>query len=521
MIRIIDVEMEHTLSEYTTDLVLRKPVQEMQNSVVDDVAALNGHTVWMVNSTASGGGVAEMMPKLISLFRALGVETKWAVIDVDDSAFFEFTKDIHNLLHGVGDPVIVDQERTLYEQVSRSVANELAGRLSTEDVLVVHDPQPLAAGAMTIEELGIPAVWRCHIGSEQQSDKSQAAWEFLQPWLCNYDQTIFTLPAYVPEFLQDDTTIIPPAIDPFNAKNRRLRTQEVASILTRAELVATNHPTESFDEPARRLQADGTFAPATDLADLGLLFRPIVCQISRWDSLKGFIPLLRGFAHLKSDVQPSPDTIVDESKMSSEKAVGEAPNGGEVATPNEDDNMSESIRTDAHQRRIEHARLVLAGPNPSSVADDPEGQAALEKIEETWRSLESSIQEDVAIIVMPPDQHESALVINALQRCATVVAQNSLREGFGLTVTEAMWKRAVLMGSDTGGIGVQIRDDEDGLLVPDAADPVSVANTLDAVFENPGQWNEWSHNAQRRVADKYLVFEQVTRWLDTLGTLVR
>ncbi|WP_435158382.1 glycosyltransferase [Haladaptatus sp. DFWS20] len=521
MIRIIDTEMEHTLSEYASDLVLRESVQEMQSGVAKIVEALDDRTVWMVNSTASGGGVAEMMPKLIGLLRTLGIEAKWAVIDVDEPAFFEFTKDIHNLLHGVGDPDIVDQERILYEQASRSVADELSGRLSNEDILVVHDPQPLAAGAMVVEELGIPSIWRCHIGSEQQSEKSQAAWKFLQPWIQDYDRTVFTLPTYVPQLFRDDSNIIPPAIDPFSAKNRRLKTQEVADILTRAELITTNHPTESFDMPARRLQADGTFAPATEPDDLGLLFRPIVCQISRWDSLKGFIPLLRGFVQLKRDIGEFAPVATGDSEIPSEQAAGQAPNGGEQITTNGDADMRESVRTDAHQRRIDHAKLVLVGPDPSSVADDPEGQEALEAIEDAWHSLDPAIQEDVAVIVMPPDQHESALVINALQRCATVVAQNSIREGFGLTVTEAMWKRAVLMGSDTGGIGVQIRDGEDGLLVPDAADPTSVAKTLDAVFADAERWDTWSHNAQRRVADNYLIFEQVTRWLDTISTLVQ
>ncbi|WP_458204455.1 glycosyltransferase [Haladaptatus sp. NG-SE-30] len=495
MVRVIDVEMEHTLAEYETDIVLRGAVRKMRDAVTDDVTALDGRTVWMVNSTASGGGVAEMMPKLVGLFRTLGVDAEWAVIDVDEPAFFEFTKDIHNLLHGAGDPEIVDQERTLYKRASRSVADALGERLSPDDVLVVHDPQPLAAGAMAADALEIPAVWRCHIGSEQQSEKSQTAWEFLRPWVEDYDRAIFTLPTYVPEFQRGEATIIPPAIDPFSAKNKRLKPQEVASILAQADLIATDHPTEPFDEVARRLQADGTFEPAINPADLGLLFRPVVCQISRWDNLKGFVPLLEGFARLKRDVRSTADAAVDDER--------------------------ETARTDAHRRRIEDARLVLAGPDPSSVADDPEGQAALDEIKETWHSLDSSIQRDVAVVVMPPDQHDSALVINALQRCATVVAQNSLREGFGLTVTEAMWKRAVLMGSDTGGIGAQIRDGEDGRLVPDAAGPASVAATLDAVFSATDRWDEWSHSAQRRVADNYLVFEQVTRWLDALGTVVR
>ncbi len=487
MIQLIDIDVEHTMAEYATDTVLRNSVEAMQNAVTDDVDALDGRTVWMVNSTASGGGVAEMMPKLVSLFRALGVEAKWAVIDVDEPVFFEFTKGIHNLLHGAGDPELVDHERSIYEATSRSVADELADRIGPDDVLVVHDPQPLAAGAMVVEELDVPAVWRCHIGSEERSEKSRTAWEFLEPWIRDYDRTVFTLPAYVPDFLATEADIIPPAIDPFSAKNRRLKPQEVAMVLARADLIDTDHPVEPFDQPARRLQDDGSFAPATEPGDIGLLFRPTVCQISRWDSLKGFVPLLRGFAELKRDARSA----------------------------------DESTRSDDHRERIDDARLLLVGPDPSSVADDPEGREALENLEEEWLSLDPELREDTAVIVMPPDQHESALVINALQRCSTVVAQNSLQEGFGLTVTEAMWKRAVLMGSDTGGITAQIRDGKDGRLVPDSGDPASVAETLDSVLESSDQWNDWSYSAQRRVTDDYLVFEQVSRWLETLGGLVR
>ncbi len=487
MIQLIDIDVEHTMAEYATDTVLRNSVEAMQNAVTDDVDALDDRTVWMLNSTASGGGVAEMMPKLVSLSRALGVNAKWAVIDVDEPVFFEFTKGIHNLLHGAGDPELVDHERAIYETKSRSVADELADRIAPDDVLVVHDPQPLAAGAMVVEELGVPAVWRCHIGSEEHSEKSRTAWEFLEPWIRDYDRTVFTLPAYVPDFLANEADIIPPAIDPFSAKNRRLKPQEVATVLARADLIDTDHPVDKFDQPARRLQADGSFAPATDPADVGLLFRPTICQISRWDSLKGFVPLLRGFAELKRDARAGDD----------------------------------STRSDDHRERIDDARLLLVGPNPSSVADDPEGRAALENLEEEWLALDLEVRDDAAVIVMPPDQHESALVINALQRCSSVVAQNSLQEGFGLTVTEAMWKRAVLMGSDTGGITAQIRDGKDGRLVPDSSDPASVAETLDSVLESSDRWDDWSYSAQRRVTDDYLVFGQVTRWLETLGGLVR
>jgi trehalose synthase len=492
MIRIVDVETERTPADYASDTVLRRSVREMQEETTAAVAALDGRTVWMVNSTASGGGVAEMLPKQVEMLRSLGVDVEWGVIEVDSPQFFEFTKEIHNRLHGTGSPEITEAERERYEAVSRDLADALGERLAPEDVLVVHDPQPLAAGALAAAEMGCPSIWRCHIGSEERSPASRAAWDFLEPWIDRYDDAVFSLPGYVPDFLAGEATLIPPAIDPYSAKNRPLKPQQAAHVLARAALVETDHPVPQFDGVAQRLQDDGSYAPATEPADFGLLFRPTVCQISRWDHLKGFVPLLEGFARLKREAASDAGT----------------------------ENDSEGGRGAEHRRRIETARLALVGPDPSSVADDPEGREALAELEAAWHDLDSDLRADVAVVLMPPDQFESALVINALQRCATIVAQNSLREGFGLTVTEAMWKRAVLVGSDTGGIGTQLREGTDGRLIPDAADPESVAATLDSVLGARGEWDDWSLNAQRRATEEYLLFGQVTRWLDAIGSLL-
>lgn len=530
MIRVIDVETERTPADYASDTVLRRSVREMEAETTEDVAALEDRTVWMVNSTASGGGVAEMLPKQVSMMRALGVDVEWGVIEVDDGKFFEFTKDVHNLLHGSGYPEITDAERDRYEDVSRDLADALVETVAPDDVLVVHDPQPLAAGALAAREIGAPSIWRCHIGSEESSPASRAAWDFLDPWITQYDRTVFSLSTYVPESLDVETTLIPPAIDPYSAKNRRLQPQQVAHILARAALVDTDHPVEPFDGVAQRLQEDGSYAPATEPADLGLLFRPIVCQISRWDRLKGFVPLLEGFARLKRNVETGAKAEVETDGREAAAGLGiEAVADADTDTDGEGEGERERergrsdgiVRDPEHRRRVDLARLVLVGPDPSSVADDPEGREALEELERAWLDCEEDVREDVAIILMPPDRFESALVINALQRCATVVAQNSLREGFGLTVTEAMWKRAVLVGSDTGGIRAQVRDGTDGRLIPDASEPASVAATLDDVFGARGEWDDWSLNAQRRVTDEYLLFGQVTRWFDAIGSVVK
>ena len=498
MIEIIDVENEQPLTNYATDVLLTEPLQRLQEAVADEVASLGSRTVWMVSSTRSGGGVAETVPTLVRFFRELGVDTEWVVIELDGSEFFQFTKSIHNLLHDTGHPEVLEREEATYSQVSHSLAEQLTELLESKDILVVHDPQPIAAGAIADREVDITTIWRCHIGSETQSRESQVAWEFLRPWGEEYDHAIFSVSSYVPTFLRDKASIIPPAIDPFRPKNRYLKPQQVATTLARASLTKPSLPVETFDRPALRLQPTGGYASATEPDDIDVLFRPTICQISRWDRLKGFVPLLRGFERLKREVSGDSES-------------------GSIAVPELD---RDPVSDETYRRRVNDALLVLAGPDPATVADDPGGQAVLKELEAVWEPLDPAIRDDVAVVVMPPDQNDSALVINALQRSAAIVVQNSVREGFGLTVTEAMWKRAVMVGSDRGGISTQIRDGENGRTISTPDDPESVARTLKDTLATPDAWDRWSANAQESVADEYLIFEHVRQWMDLLSELV-
>ena len=234
-----------------------------------------------------------------------------------------------------------------------------------------------------------------------------------------------------------------------------------------------------------RLAPDGSFAPATDAEDIGLLFRPIVTQISRWDRLKGFKPLLEGFLRLK------------------ERA-------GSVAAGTR------------HRRRLETVRLVMAGAEPAGVVDDPEAQEVLQELTAAYTALAPASQADIALVSLPMAvRKENELIVNALQRCSSVVVQNSLQEGFGLTVTEAMWKRAAVLGSRACGIRQQIRDGVDGRLIQDPEDPEEIAARLDALLEDVAGRIQLGQNAQRRVNDEFLVFTQVRNWLATLTERVR
>ena len=487
MIETISVDEILPLDDYQAHIHLSEGVRSLRTEARSLVPPLEGRTVWMVNSTARGGGVAEMMPRMITILRELGVDVRWAVIGSDNPDFFRLTKRLHNLIHGSGDRALTAADRTVYEAVSRENAEALRPHLRPGDLLVVHDPQPLGSGAILRRDLDVRAVFRCHIGLDRSTPRTQVAWEFLKPHADVYDHAVFTAPEYIPDFLAGRAGIIRPAIDPLSHKNRDLHVQRLVGVLCNAGLVVEQHPVV----PARyaalttRLAPDGSFAPASDAEGVGLLFRPIVTQISRWDRLKGFKPLLDGFLRLK------------------ERA-------GSVAAGTR------------HRRRLETVRLVMAGAEPAGVVDDPEAQEVLQELTAAYTALVPASQADIALISLPMAvRKENELIVNALQRCSSVVVQNSLQEGFGLTVTEAMWKRAAVLGSRACGIRQQIRDGVDGRLIQDPEDPEEIAARLDALLEDVAGRIQLGQNAQRRVNDEFLVFTQVRNWLATLTERVR
>jgi trehalose synthase len=482
VIETVEVREPFGLDDYAEVVHLAPAVHALREEAARLVPRLSGRRLWMVNSTARGGGVAEMMPRLVSLLDELGVPTRWVVMGAGEPRFFELTKRLHNLIHGAGDPGLTDEDGALYAAVSSQNAAELKAQLRPDDLLVIHDPQPLGMGAQLAEEIGLPLFFRCHIGLDAEGPETRAAWGFLRPYAERARRAVFSAPEYIPSFLAGRARIIAPAIDPLGFKNRELSPHKLAGVLKSAGLAHSRHPVvpAAYAERVTRLMADGRFAAMDEETDIGIPFRPIVTQISRWDRLKGFAPLLEAFAHLK-------------------RHVGERP-------------ISER-----HRRRLSHVRLVLAGPEPAAVADDPEAQEVLAGLVDAYRRLPHWIQEDVALLSLPMGSREkNELVVNALQRCSSVVVQNSLREGFGLTVTEAMWKRCGVVGSRACGIRQQVRDGIDGRLVDDPEDPLALAALLDEVLDDLPARARWGRAAQRRVHDAFLVFTQVRRWLETL-----
>src|SRR5262249_22469738 len=376
-------------------------------------------------------------------------------------------------------------DHALYDRVSAGLAAELQPRLADGDVLVVHDPQPLGVGARVRASRRITAIWRSHIGLDEDLPQTRAAWDFLARDLALYDRAVFTAAEYVPRQLASPVSIIQPGIDPLSHKNRDLSLHKLVGILVDAKLIPEYGPAivPPFEHPALRVQADGSLRPALVPEEIGLLFRPIVLQVSRWDRLKGWRPLLEGFVKLKREL------------------------------------ARRSARHGERERRtLAQARLVLAGPDPDSIRDDPEATEVFSELCRAYGALEPALAADVALVALPmASLKENALIVNALQRCATVVVQNSLREAFGLTATEAMWKRCAVLAGPACGLREQIRHGVDGHLLASAEDRAEIADALGLLLSDARLRETYGRAAQLRVQDEFLVFTQVRRWLELLA----
>jgi len=483
---IVNVEAPNRLEDFAQYAHLVGAVESLRAVAQPVLPLLKDRTIWMVNSTSRGGGVAEMLPTMVGLLRDLGIRTEWIVIESPEPAFFDLTKRLHNLIHGQRDGALGPDERALFERVNEWNADWMRSRVKPGDVLIVHDPQPMALAGALKRDMPLTAVWRCHIGLDEDLPSTRTAWTFLEPFAGAYERAVFSAPEYVPPYFADRATIIYPAIDPLSSKNHELALHQTVAVLSNAGMVVPPGPlwTPPYREMALRLAPDGRSYPAMASGDFGLLTRPIITQVSRWDRLKGFAPLLAAFAHFRWGLL----------------------RGGWSDDP-------------VHRVRQEMTRLVLAGPSPESIQDDPEAREVLEALKAQYRALDPLVQEAVAILTLPmASDVENALMVNALQRASSIVVQNSLREGFGLTIAEAMWKRVpVLSNRRACGPRQQVRDGEDGRLIDDPEDVVALAATFDAMLADVAKRRTWARNAQRHVHANFLVFAQLASWLRLLG----
>jgi trehalose synthase len=378
-------------------------------------ATLRGMTVVHVNSTRVGGGVAEILDKLVPLMRELGIDTRWEVI-TGEGDFYECTKGFHNALQG-NRLLIPGHLLQAYERTNERNAEQLRSILEAADMVFIHDPQPAPLLRLCPNRKG-KWVWRCHIDI---SHPDRRVWQYLRDFVADYDATIFSLAVFA-QALPHPEYLIPPSIDPLSDKNCDLVAGEIDAVCTRYELDRE---------------------------------RPLIVQISRFDRFKDPVGVIQAYLLAKEFVPG--------------------------------------------------LQLVLAG---GTATDDPEGEAVYREVQAAARG-----DMDIHLLLLPPDAHRS---INALQRAADIVVQKSLREGFGLTVTEGLWKGKPVVAGDTGGIRLQVINHHTGFLV---STPEGAALRIRYLLHRPDRLSEMGNKAHAFVRENFLLTRQVREYLTVMAAL--
>jgi trehalose synthase len=373
---------------------------------------LKGMKVVHVNSTYVGGGVAEILSKLVPLQKDLGLDVQWEVIRGEEG-FFQVTKSFHNGLQGISVPLAEPLLR-VYEETGAQNAEQLRSLLEEADIVIVHDPQPLPLLRSCPNRKG-KWIWRCHI---DLSHPYRPVWKYLRDFVTEYDASIFSLADFA-QPLPHTQYLMQPSIDPLSEKNMDLTQEEVQ---------------------AAKLQFG---------LDPG---RPIILQVSRFDRFKDPLGVLKAYRLVQSFV-PS-------------------------------------------------LQLVLAG---GGATDDPEGEAVLAEVRNG-----AGTDKDIHVLLLPPDSHRT---INALQRGADVVVQKSLKEGFGLTVTEALWKGKPVIGGDAGGIRLQVVNYQTGFLVKT---PEGAALRARYLLRHPDRALEMGVRAKELVRQNFLLTRNLREYLSIM-----
>ena len=469
--RLHEVELGTASLERFRTVLSDEQWERLQRAAARAYGDFEGRVIWNVNSTARGGGVAELLASLVPYSRGAGVDVRWVVIEGDPD-FFRVTKRIHNMLHGMpGDGEGLSQaDEATYQAVSERNALELVAVLRPGDLVLLHDPQ--TAGLVgPLRRHGVRVVWRCHVGTDTPNDLVLRAWSFLRPYVEEADRLVFSRAAFIWEGLERKrVSVIPPSIDAFTPKNQPLPPGAVESIL-RAAGIHAERPTGSASftrldgSPGRvdrQIERNGS-PPLPGSV-------PAVVQVSRWDRLKDPAGVLRAFA---DGIGPS---------------------------------------TEAH--------LVLAGPSTAAVADDPEGPEVLAEVTSLVNRTPDALRERIHLFSLPMDDlQENAAIVNALQRRADVVVQKSVAEGFGLTVAEAMWKARPVVASAVGGIQDQVVDGESGVLV-EPHDLDGFADAVVGLLKDPARAEWMGHNARERVRGAFLGARHLEQYVDLFEGVV-
>lgn len=378
---------------------------------------LKGMKVVHVNSTREGGGVAEILHRMIPMKRELGIDAAWEVI-TGDTAFYQCTKMMHNTLQG-NRADIAEDLLNHYESVNAENYERLANILTDADVVFIHDPQPAPLLKLCRERRG-KWIWRCHI---DVSHPYRPVWKYMRRFVEAYDASVFSLSMFA-QPMSHTIYLVPPSIDPFSDKNIEL---EDAEILETARLYGID------------------------------LQRPIISQVSRFDRFKDPVGVIQAYRIARS-FGPS-------------------------------------------------LQVVLAG---GTATDDPEGEEVLAEV-----NAAADNDPDVHVLLLPPDAHR---VINAIQRMSDIVLQKSLREGFGLTVTEAMWKSRPVIGGDTGGIRLQIVNHHTGFRVNS---PEGAALRIRYLLQHRNRLLEMGKKARNFVLENYLLTRHLREYLTLMVATVR
>jgi len=377
---------------------------------------LKGLKLLVLNATAQGGGVAEMLYSAVPFLNALGIEAEWKVIK-GNREYFEITKNMHNLLQGKRGSFTPAMQETYFDTLEECANGNLID--CRPDVVDVHDPQPLGL-TRYLKKPGETWLWRCHIDIEDAALRDNPGlWEFITDWAEHYDAAIFSAAQYVVSQWPLPKFIIPPFIDPLSDKNRELSQEEIDKVLTK-------HHIDSHI--------------------------PIIAQIGRFDPWKG---------------------------------------------------LDRTIATYRQVRKERKCQLALAG---GLAADDPEGERILAELYDQTKD-----DEDIHILNLPmANRLDNYVEVNALQRAASVIMQPSTREGFGLVITEALWKGKPVIGADVGGIPLQVRDGYNGYFY---RSPKSTAQIIAHLLENPKSAEIVGQRGRSYVSEHFLLPDRIADYL--------
>ncbi|HOJ86706.1 MAG: glycosyltransferase [Elusimicrobiota bacterium] len=364
---------------------------------------LKNKSILNVNSTFKGGGVAEILTKMIPIMESLGINIKWEIIKGNEE-FYKVTKKFHNALHGVKED-FSQKDFEIFTETNNSNIEKID---MDKDIVFIHDPQPIGLIKAKKDNKWF---WRCHI---DLTNSDKRVYDFLKQFIPKYDGCVFSSPYFSKTDIEIPQYLIFPSIDPLGEKNKEIEKEFIEKVFY----------------------------------DFGIdIKRPIITQISRFDRLKDPVGVIKAYNMVKKHID---------------------------------------------------CQLILAG---GGADDDPEGVKVYEEVLE-----ERNNDPDIHILMLPHND----LIINALQRGSTVILQKSLKEGFGLTISEALWKEKPVIASNVGGIKYQITHKYNGLLSNSIE---GTAHYIKQIIENPEYGKYLARNGKEHVKENFLITRHIKEYM--------